>query len=58
MLKENTKNAFLIIESVDENRTEDLENAINDLAKLVQENLGGTFKTAILDINNKSIYLE
>ena len=58
MLKKNTKNAFLIIESVDENRTEDLENAINDLAKLVQENLGGTFKTAILDINNKSIYLE
>jgi DNA/RNA-binding domain of Phe-tRNA-synthetase-like protein len=58
MLTENTKNAFLIIESVDEQRTKDLENAISVLAKLVQDNLGGTFKTAILDINNKSIDLE
>ena len=58
MLTENTKNAFLIIESVDEKRTEDLKKAINDLAKLVQENLGGTCKTAILDINNKSVDLE
>jgi DNA/RNA-binding domain of Phe-tRNA-synthetase-like protein len=58
MLTENTKNAFLIIESVDEKRTEDLENAINELAKLVKDNLGGTCKTAILDINNKSIDLE
>jgi DNA/RNA-binding domain of Phe-tRNA-synthetase-like protein len=58
MLTENTKNAFLIIESVDEKRTEDLENATNDLAKLVQENIGGTFKISILDINNKSIDLE
>jgi DNA/RNA-binding domain of Phe-tRNA-synthetase-like protein len=58
MLTEDTKNAFLVIESVDEKRTEDLENAIKDLARLVQENLGGTFKTSILDNNNSSIDLE
>lgn len=55
MLTENTKNAFLCIESVDEKRTEELENAIKELAKLVQDNLGGTCKTSILDINNKSV---
>jgi DNA/RNA-binding domain of Phe-tRNA-synthetase-like protein len=44
MLTENTKNAFLCIESVDERRAEDLENAIKDLAKLIQDNLGGTLK--------------
>lgn len=58
MLTENTKNAFLVIELVDEKRTKDLENAINELAKLVEDNLGGTCKTAILDINNTSIDLE
>ena len=58
MLTEDTKNAFLVIESIDEKRTEDLENAIKDLARLVQENLGGTFKTSILDNNNSSIDLE
>lgn len=57
MLTEST-NAFLVIESVDEKRTEELKNAINDLAKLVQDNLGGTIKTSILDINNKLIDLE
>ena len=58
MLTENTKNAFLVIESVDEKRTKDLENAINELANLVRDNLGGTCKTSILDINNTSIDLE
>jgi DNA/RNA-binding domain of Phe-tRNA-synthetase-like protein len=58
MLTESTKNAFLVIESVDEKRTEELKNAINDLAKLVQDNFGGTIKTSILDINNKLIGLE
>jgi len=58
MLTESTKNAFLVIESVDEKRAEELKNAINDLAKLVQDNLGSKVKTSILDINNKSIDLE
>ncbi len=55
MLTENTKNAFLCIELVDEKRLNEFENALNDLAKLVQENLGGTCNISILDINNKEI---
>ncbi len=55
MLTENTKNAFLCIELVDEKRLNEFENALNDLAKLVQENLGGTYNISILDINNKEI---
>lgn len=55
MLTENTKNAFLCIELVDESRFEEFENALNDLAKTVQENLGGTCKISILDINNKEV---
>lgn len=58
MLTENTKNAFFNNWIGRWKRTEDLENAINELAKLVKDNLGGTCKTAILDINNKSIDLE
>lgn len=57
MLTENTKNAFLCIELVDESRFNDFENALSELAKLVQDNLGGTLKISILDINNKEISL-
>ncbi|MCC0632257.1 B3/4 domain-containing protein [Clostridioides sp. ZZV15-6388] len=55
MLTENTNNAFLCIELVDESRFEEFENALNDLVKIVQENLGGTCKISILDINNKEV---
>lgn len=55
MLTENTTNAFLCIELVDESRVKDFENALEDLAKTVQDNLGGTCKISILDINNKEI---
>lgn len=58
MLTENTKNAFMCIELVDEKRTEEFENALIDLAKAVQDNLGATCKTSILDINNKKITIE
>ncbi len=58
MLTENTKNAFLCIELVDENRIEEFENALKDLAKNVQENLGGTCKSSILDLNNKEVTIE
>ncbi|WP_042274434.1 B3/B4 domain-containing protein [[Clostridium] dakarense] len=53
MLTENTKNAFLCIELVDEKRVKEFENALNDLSKLVKDNLGGTCSISILDINNK-----
>lgn len=55
MLTESTNNAFLCIELVDESRFEEFENALNDLAKTVQENLGGTCKISILDTNNKEV---
>lgn len=58
MLTEKTKNAFLCIELVDEKRTLEFENALNDLAKTVQDNLGGTCKISILHINNKEIIIE
>ncbi|MDU5492294.1 MAG: B3/4 domain-containing protein [Clostridium perfringens] len=53
MLTENTKNAFLCIELVDENREKDFENALKELSQLVEENLGGKSQISILHINNK-----
>ena len=58
MLTENTKNAFLCIELVDDRRSQELENALNELATLVQDNLGGTCSIAILDINNKELSIK
>jgi len=58
MLTENTGNAFLCIELVDERRVKDFENALKDLAKIVQDNLGGTCKISILDINNKEVLID
>jgi DNA/RNA-binding domain of Phe-tRNA-synthetase-like protein len=58
MLTENTKNAFLCIELTDEKRLIEFENALEDLAKTVQDNLGGTCKISILDINNKEVSIK
>jgi DNA/RNA-binding domain of Phe-tRNA-synthetase-like protein len=58
MLTEDTKNAFLCIESVDENRSDDLDKALNELAELVENNLGGTYSISILDINNREILID
>ncbi|OOM81073.1 B3/4 domain protein [Clostridium puniceum] len=58
MLTENTTNAFLCIELTDESRLIEFENALKELAKAVQNNLGGTSKILILDINNKEVVLE
>lgn len=55
MLTENTKNAFLCIELVDEKRADEFEKALKDLAKQVQDDLCGICKISILDINNKEI---
>lgn len=53
MLTEDTKNAFLYIELVDEKREKDFENALKELSQLVEENLGGKSEISILHINNK-----
>ena len=58
MLTENTKNAILCLESIDENRTEEFEDAISNLAQAIQDNLGGECKTSILTRNNKEITIE
>lgn len=52
MLTEDTKNAFLIIESVDPNRSEDLKAALGTLAELTEKFLGGTTEIKILNRNN------
>ena len=58
MLTEISKNAFLCIELIDENRLIEFENALKDLAKTVQDNLGGTCKVSIININNKEVTIE
>ncbi|MEY8001815.1 B3/4 domain-containing protein [Clostridium sp. Mt-5] len=58
MLTENTKNTFLCIELIDERRLKEFETALKDLAKTVQDNLGGTYKISILDINNKEVSIK
>lgn len=54
MLTENTKNAILCMELVDNERIKDLKNALEELGGRIKDNLGGTYKIEILDINNKS----
>lgn len=58
MLTENTKNAFLCIELIDETRVKEFEDALDTLAKTVQDNLGGNCKISTLDINNKSVVID
>ena len=57
-LDENTKNAFMIIESVDATRDSDLNAAITELSLLIKEYLGGTNTIHILDKENHEIVIE
>ena len=57
MLTENTVNAFLIIESVDPDRKNDLEAAAASLAALTQKYLGGSTEIALLNITNCELNL-
>lgn len=58
ILTENTKNAFLCIELVDETRYEQFEQAIKELAETVQANLGGSCESFILSIDNREIVID
>lgn len=58
MLTESTNNALLCIELTDEKRLAEFESALKDLAKIVQDNLGGTNRVSILDINNKKVSID
>ena len=55
MLTENTKNAFLIIESVDPERTQVLEAAAAALAAQVKKYLGGTVEITYMNIKNREL---
>jgi DNA/RNA-binding domain of Phe-tRNA-synthetase-like protein len=55
MLTENTRNAFLCVESIDEDRAAEFNNALKELADVVPKHLGGTAKLYILDVNNREI---
>lgn len=57
MLTENTVNAFMCIELLDESRTESLHSAIESLSDLIKKYLGGQIESYILDVNNRSIEL-
>ena len=57
MLTEKTKNAVLVIESVDPARHDDLLEAANALASLVKEHLGGKVDMSLLNIDNREVLL-
>lgn len=58
ILTENTRNAFLCIELVDETRYEQFEQAVKELAETVQANLGGNCESFILSIDNREIVID
>lgn len=58
MLSEQTTNAILIIETINQNKQDKLNKAIDELASLVQSNLGGTYKKYLLDKNNNEIIIK
>lgn len=55
MLTEDTRNAFLIIESVDLDRSSDLKAAAESLAELTVRYLGGTADITYMDISNREL---
>ncbi len=57
MLTENTKNAFLVIESVDHERHKDFREALDTLAESTKKYLGGTTIIEILNRNKTEINL-
>lgn len=58
MLTDETKNAFLCIELVDDSRRSDLEKALKELSDMVKEKLGGTCEISILDSENGEAAIE
>lgn len=55
MLTENTKNAFLCIELIDETRSDEFHMALKELSDLVSQHLGGIVRIEVLDRNNREI---
>jgi DNA/RNA-binding domain of Phe-tRNA-synthetase-like protein len=57
ILTEETKNAFLCIESVDATRHSELSAALEELATLVSEHLGGEVSISIMDKEHKELII-
>ncbi|MDD3169647.1 MAG: hypothetical protein PHC91_09355, partial [Eubacteriales bacterium] len=57
ILTEDTKNAFLCIELIDESRSADLEEALTEMAGLVSKNLGGEVKIQVLDKDHNEMVI-
>lgn len=55
MLTENTKNAFLCIELIDEARSDEFHMALKELSDLVSHHLGGIVTIEVLDSTNREI---
>lgn len=58
MLTEETKDAFLCIESVDPSRAAEFEAALEELKASITEHLGGTSAVFILDRTHPEIIIE
>lgn len=58
MLTDNTKNAFLCIELVDENRIDDFEKALSELSETAKLHLGGIHRICILDATHPSVEID
>jgi len=56
-LTQDTKNAFLVIETLPPVTRDTVETAIRELADLVKQYCGGTVSTAFLDKDNREIKL-
>ncbi|MBQ6593272.1 MAG: B3/4 domain-containing protein [Solobacterium sp.] len=57
MLTEDTVNAFMCIETVDGERADVLEKALDHLASMIESELGGKVRKAVLDRNNTVVDL-
>ncbi|WP_411503646.1 B3/4 domain-containing protein [Brevibacillus centrosporus] len=57
MLTENTRNAFLCMELIDESRSDEFHRAQKELSELVSQHLGGTVRMEVLDIHHREMTL-
>ena len=57
MLTEDTTNAFMCIELVDSEWSDVLEKGMDELAAMIERELGGKVRKAILDRNSREIDL-
>lgn len=57
MLTENTRNAFLCMELIDESRRDEFHRAQKELSELVSQHLGGTVRMEVLDIHHREMTL-